>query len=430
LTQREVFRFWAPLAAQWLMMSVEGPFVAALIARLVDPTVNLAAYGVTFAFALIFESPIMMVLSAATALVRDRQSFFALRRFVFVLNAMTTTAMVVLLLPPVFHFVAGTLIGLPPHVVELAHAGTAILLPWPAAIGYRRFLHGILIRSGQTRRVALGTVVRLLSMALIGLTCYTLAALPGAWVGAAALSFGVVMEAMVARVMARDVVHRIRNDQLRLAGSPALTSKDILHFYLPLALTSIITLTVNPLVTFFLGRSQRALESLAILPVVTSLVFLFRSAAVAYQEVGIALMGDDRGGYQPLKRFAQALALVLTGSLALIVFTPAVSFWLSRVAGLPDELARLAVTPLRIMFMMPALEVLLSFERSLLVHARRTVFITWGTAVEVAGIVGVLVVGVAVLKVVGAIAAATGLLIGRLAANAFLVRPAFRARRW
>jgi progressive ankylosis protein len=411
------------------MMSVEGPFVAALIARLQEPTFNLAAYGVTFAFALIFESPIMMVLSAATALVHDRQSFVTLRRFVFALNALVTVAMLVLLLPPVFRFVTGTLIGLPANVVALSHTATLILLPWPAAIGYRRFFHGILIRSGQTRRVALGTVARLVTMALTGLFCYTLASIPGTCVGATALALGVVVEAITARVMARGAVERICADQLRLPGSPTLNGRAILHFYLPLALTSIITLTVNPLVTFFLGRSQRALESLAILPVVTSLVFLFRSAAVAYQEVGIALMGDDRRGYEPLRGFARALALALCGGLAAIVFTPVGRFWLTHVAGLSGELASLAVTPLRILFLMPALEVLLSFERSLLVHARRTVFITWGTAVEVTGIVCVLVLGVAILDLVGAVAAALGLLIGRLAANAFLLRPAFRCRR-
>jgi len=39
-------------------------------------------------------------------------------------------------------------------VAELTRRAAAILLPWPAAIGYRRFYQGILIGSGLTRRVA------------------------------------------------------------------------------------------------------------------------------------------------------------------------------------------------------------------------------------------------------------------------------------
>ena len=36
LSNRNIFRFWAPLAATWLMMAAEGPFLAAVIARLAD----------------------------------------------------------------------------------------------------------------------------------------------------------------------------------------------------------------------------------------------------------------------------------------------------------------------------------------------------------------------------------------------------------
>ena len=81
LTYRKIFWFWLPLAGTWLMMAVEGPYLAAVIARLDDPTVNLAAFGVTFAFAIIIESPVIMLMSASTALVEDRESYFALRRF-------------------------------------------------------------------------------------------------------------------------------------------------------------------------------------------------------------------------------------------------------------------------------------------------------------------------------------------------------------
>ena len=52
-TLRGIFVFWLPLFATWLMISVEGPFLAAIIARLAEPKYNLAAYGVAFSFALI-----------------------------------------------------------------------------------------------------------------------------------------------------------------------------------------------------------------------------------------------------------------------------------------------------------------------------------------------------------------------------------------
>ena len=113
--------FWLPLAATWLMMSAEGPYVAAIIARMPEAALNLAAYGVAFSLAWLVESPIMMLLTASNSLVGDRQSFFALRRFAYRLNAAVTAVMVVLAVPAVFGFVGGRLMGLPPEVAELAH---------------------------------------------------------------------------------------------------------------------------------------------------------------------------------------------------------------------------------------------------------------------------------------------------------------------
>ena len=63
------------------MMALEGPFLAAVIARLPDPKFNLAAYGVAFAFAILIEAPVIMIMSASTALVEDGPSFRRLRNF-------------------------------------------------------------------------------------------------------------------------------------------------------------------------------------------------------------------------------------------------------------------------------------------------------------------------------------------------------------
>jgi hypothetical protein len=370
-----------------------------------------------------------MVLSAATALVRDRQSFFALRRFVLALNVAITLGMLVLVLPPVFRLLTEGLIGLPSDVARLTHTATVLLLPWPAAIGYRRFFHGILIRSNATRRVALGTLIRLITMATTGLALYVFGRLPGVIVAAISLSSGVVVEAIAARLMATGAVERILTGAANLSADLPLTTRSIARFYLPLALTSMLTLAVNPLVTFFMGRSRMSLESLAVLPVVTSFVFIFRGGGVAFQEVCIALLGGARNGQAALRRFAVLLGGVLTGCLALVALTPLSRLWFGSVVGLAPELAAFTLIPLLLLALQPALEVLLSFQRSLLVHSRHTVYITWGTAVEVAGIVAVLLVGVSILGLVGAIAAASALLVGRICANLFLLRPAFAGRR-
>ena len=166
LTYKRIFIFWAPLAATWLMMATEGPFLAAVIARLANPKYNLAAYGVAFSIALLFESPIIMIMSASVALVKNRDSYIKLRNFTYMLNATIMSLMLLMIIPPIFRFFTERLIGLPPNISKMVFVACLILLPWPPAIGYRRFFQGLLVRNNLTVRVAYGTIIRLASMAL------------------------------------------------------------------------------------------------------------------------------------------------------------------------------------------------------------------------------------------------------------------------
>ena len=132
---RSILLFWSPLAVQWLMMGLEGPFLAAVIARLHDPVFNLAAYGVAYAFAILVESPVIMLMSASTALVEDAVSYRRLRNFANALNVLATALLLLVLTPPVFSAIMGSLLGLPEAVSDLVYGALWLLLPWPAAIG-------------------------------------------------------------------------------------------------------------------------------------------------------------------------------------------------------------------------------------------------------------------------------------------------------
>jgi len=433
-TQRSIFLFWVPLAATWLMMSVEGPFLAAVIARLADPRFNLAAHGVAYAFALLIEAPVIMIMSASTALVEDRLTFFRLRNFIYALNGGVTVLQLLILLPPVFRFIMLDLVAIPRDVAELTYWALWLLLPWPGAIGYRRFYQGILIREGRTRLVAVGTVVRLSFMASTGLFLFFFVRPPGAWVGAASLSLGVVAEAIASRIMARQSVKALKNMVEAEGGQGGgggasgeeLTYRKIMRFYYPLALTSMIGLAAQPMMTFFMGRAPAPVESLAVFPVVASLTFVFRSMGLSFQEVGIALMGRNHEQLRPMARFAAVLGLSASAAFALVAFTPLADFWFVSVSGLSPELARYAILPTAILVPMPFLSVLLSLQRGILVVGRATRPITLATGLEVTGMAVLFPILGWKAGMVGVTAAAISIVLGRIAANSFLMFPCRR----
>lgn len=428
LDLRKILRFWIPLSATWLMMSVEGPYLAAIIARMAQPKFNLAAYGVAFSFAMIVEAPIIMIMSASTALVKDYYSFKKLKTFTYSLNALITFLIVLFILPPVFNFIAGKVVKLPGEILGLTHIATIILIPWPASIGYRRFYQGILISHNLTKRVAYGTIVRLSSMSLTAIIFFFFTSFPGVIVGASALSCGVICEAIASKFMASAIVKQISSVNKQDSNSSIQASRlsygEIIHFYYPLALTSILTLAVNPLITFFLGQSRLAIESLAVLPVLNSFLFIFKSFGVSYQEAAIALLsGGKQNSYKSVRNFAAIIGLLTASILLVISLSPFSDLWFSGLSGLSDELSRLARFPLLILAIIPALEVLISFQRAVLINSRFTNPITMATAIEVLGIILVLIVSVKFFDLIGVTAAAFAMLFGRLGANIFLFVP-------
>lgn len=421
LPLRRIVRFWGPLAATWVMMSIEGPILTAVIARLSDPEFHLASYGVAFNIAMFVEAPIIMMLSAATALVRDYDSFQKLRNFTYGLNGAITLGMIILSIPAVFFPFAENVLDLEPHIAELTHRGTILLILWPAAIGFRRFWQGILIRDNLPRLVAWGTVIRLFSMGIGALVLRGIFNVEGIIVGTGALAIGVIGEAVAARFMVSGSLRRLREKAMReKSEKPPPTYGEIARFYWPLALTSMIGLAAQPFVTGFLGHSRNSIESLAVWPVVGGFVFLFRGVGLAWQEAVIALIGEKMEHYASIRRFTVILSLSTCGLLSLMAFTPLASFWYEGIAGLSPSLAGLALTTTQIMAILPATSAYISFQRSLLVVTGHTGPISVATAIEVGMIIVVMLLAIGPLNSVGVFAAAASVVIGRLCANAYL----------
>jgi hypothetical protein len=417
LTYRKIFLFWGPLALTWLMMAFEQPFLIAFIARLNDAKFNLAAFGIAGSFALIIESPIIMLMSASTALVTGRNSYKKLKRFTDILNAGITGIQLIILIPPIFYYIVTGLMEVPEDVARLAHIALIIFLPWAASIGYRRFYQGILIRNDLTRRVTFGTMVRLSVIVIMGLILY-FAGVKGAYVGAGAMSLAVLCEAIATRIMVSSTLKTLIQTEDEENGN--LNLRSIAKFYFPLALTSILSLGVQPFVTFFLGRSRMAVESLAVLPVVSSLVFIFRSMGLSFQEVNIALIGKEKQNYRVLRNFAVFLGLLVTILITALALTPLADLWLIYVSGLSTELANLSYLPLKIMILLPAFTVLLNFQRSSLIINGTTGPISKATAIELITIIVVLLICVVFLNLIGVVAASLAFIAGKGLSNIYL----------
>jgi hypothetical protein len=392
LAARDVVATWLPLAGSWILMGLELPAVSAVMARLPEATVSLAAYGgVVFPLSLLIESPILMLLTASTALARDERSYRVIRRFMFFAAGSLTLLHALLAFTPLFDLVAGALIGVPEPVREPARLGLRIMLPWTMAIAYRRTQQGVLIRFGKSQAVTWGTAVRLAAMGSVLALGASLGSLPGIVVGTTAVASGVVAEALYSRWAVRPV----RRGALREAPAvlPALTMRAFVRFYAPLSLTPLLNFLGMPLAAGAMSRMPLALESLAIWPVLSGSTFTVRRVAFAFNEVMVSLL-DRPSALGPLRRFAAALATGVTLVLLAGATTPLGRLWYEQGSALAPELAGLAHVALWWLVPMGAVSAWQSYHQGILVHERRTRAITESMLVLLVATAAVLGAGV------------------------------------
>jgi hypothetical protein len=374
LSYRRILNTWWPLAASWLLMGVELPILSAVMARLPNPAINLAAYGgIVFPLALIIESPIIMLLAASTALSKDDASYQLIRRFMLVSAVLLTGLHILIAFTPLYYFVAEQLLGAPEVIVEPGRIGLMLMTPWTASIAYRRFNQGVLIRYNHSKKVGIGTVVRLSADLIVLLIGYSIGSIQGIVVATCAISAGVISEAVYSGFAVRPVV---KNQVQKMEPiKPALNMSGFLSFYFPLVLVSLLTLLVLPFGSAALSRMPVALASLAVWPVLSGLTFMFRSIGVAYNEVVVALLEEPQST-QKLRRFTGYLTGITTLLIVLMALTPLSSLWFRVLSGLDPALAEMAVLGLAIGIPTAGFAVLQSWFQGLLLHGGRTRAIT------------------------------------------------------
>lgn len=408
---------WWPLAASWLLMSVELPAISAVIARLSDPEITLAAFGsVVFPIAVAVEAPVIMLLTASTALCRDMHSYLKVRSYMMAMGAVLTGLHAFIAFTPFFDILVGGLMGIPADILDPARTGLQIMLLWTWAIAYRRFNQGILIRFGRSRIVSAGTLIRLFTVVAVLAAGRAAGFLPGIVVAAVAISAGVLTEAAFIGFRVRPLLDNYEaggEDQ----GEPgnrwvqAITVASFTAFYLPLAMTSILRLAFQPVISSAVSRSPLALESLAVWPVLYGLFFILRCSGYAFQEVAVSLL-DREGAPRVLARFAAIISLASTAVFLIIAVTPLSRVWFLHFSGLSEDLSRLGEIGIWFGCVLPGLSVYQSWFQARLVHIRKTRPVTESVVMYLLSCSLVLVIAVLSGKVTGLFAAVFSLSVG------------------
>jgi hypothetical protein len=399
-----------PLAVSGLVMNLEQPVVAAAVARLPNPDIGLAAFGVAVSIAVWSEAPILMLLDAATARCVDRTSYRLIRRYTLTLCGLLLLMMLAIAFTPLHDLLIGGLLGVSDRIAPGAVSALAFFVIWAPMVGWRRIHQAILIRHGRTRIVGYGVGARLTTVVTVALLGFRFGAGNGPALGAAAMATGVTVEALIAYLCARQVI------RTELPASNPLEDgvrsiRSFNRYYLPLAASAFFYFVANPLITAGLSRAANPAVSLAIWPVAFSLVSTVGSPLVGMQQVAVRL-GTEPASAALTRRALLGAGIVLAGLLVTANLLGLTGFVLSRGIGLSDDLRPAAERAIWIISPLPALIAIRSLERGTLIRLGSTLSVQSAAGAGLCLLVALLLLGARFAPLNGYSLAATAMLAG------------------
>ncbi len=390
---------------------LEAPSVQTVVGFLPDAKRHLAAFGLTFSLSLLIESPVILLLTTAIALVHGRDSYRALRTFTIRLCLACTLLAALVGFTPLYDLVTVRVLGQPAEIVAAARRPLQLMLFWSALIGWRRMHQGLLVRHGYTRFVTVGTLLRLVTIIGVGATLVRGRWLNGAESAAMVVMAGVLVEAVATTLFAVPILKREILPVPEPGGRPPLTQAGIGRFHTPLAATTLLSLLAPPLTAAALARLESPHETLAVWPVVSGALLVLRGWGLAVQEITVAQA--RRGDDGPVGVFALGVGLVTTAATLAIAFSPLMDVY-ARALQLPPDLHARARLGLGACALVPLLSALGSWRRGHLVAtgATRTIY----AAMAIGLAVQALLLGLSVaLRLPGMIAAAGAFTLGGIA---------------
>jgi hypothetical protein len=367
LSFRKIFMLWWPLAASGIFMSAEMPIINAGLARTPDYKAALAGFGIAFSLAIFTEAPIIMLISTAAALAKDRPAFKLIERFTLQLGLCVTALHFVLAFTPLYDVVVREWMGVPPAVADACLPAFRILILWPAPIGWRRFHQGLLIRLRRTSFISIATVVRLIITALV--TFITIFALGwgGNYAGATAVVLAVLVESVLITLVARPLIAKKLSEQ----PQAALTYRALFNFHWPLMMMSAMSIVAQPMVSTGLARAPFPTESLASWPTVWGLTMLISAMCQSLQEMTITF-ADSTDSLARIRRFGLTIGLIASALVAVLAFTPLGDWYFGQVIALKDDVRVFANSVLSWMCAYPFLMAIELMLRGVLIKQKHT----------------------------------------------------------
>lgn len=195
VAKRTVWRFYLPLIASSLFVSMGKPFINAGLTRVPQAAISLAAFNVASSLAGMLISPSHNIHQLTMVFGRSRQNLPLVRKFAIGFSLFATGLLLLVSFSPIGTWILTGPISIPQEMLAPTQLVLRVLSCFPLCIGWLEYNTGILLLSQATRIVSLGKMLNLLST--IAFVLLLAPRLPGPLAAPLAQAIGLIGEGIV-----------------------------------------------------------------------------------------------------------------------------------------------------------------------------------------------------------------------------------------
>jgi len=353
-SQRDLFSLFLPLALSGIFFPLAPPVINAALARTSTPELALAAYAVVLSISRPFTIPLYSLRQVSTALAVDRDTLKHIRTLTLILGGCVSAVLFLLAVPPFYRFLTARVMGIPREIARIGPPVLTILAATPLLAVGRGYYQGILVRYGKAGPIGTGALGYLLVVALVMAAGVTWLRIEGALLAAFALLAGQVLYLILVWRPGRRIVSSRIPERVLEAPKAVRTLRGTFFFYLPLAVSTVLTSVADPAIQAGMAQLPQAAASLAALPVCISLTWLAGTPLWNLQQVAIATVRDPQT-YAAVRRFALMVSLLMGLVMGVIALPPVSEFVFGALIGVSGPVKHLAVSGFRWLAVTPLL---------------------------------------------------------------------------
>lgn len=343
------------------------------------------------------ESPVIDLLSTSTTLGTSRERWVALSKWTWIMMATVCSVHALVAFTPLFDMVTGQVMGVERDITNASRLAFQIMTPWSALVGWRRYLHGIMIKHGHTKPVSYGTVSRLVALCSVGFVLLRFTGIHGLTAVGIAMVAAIFTETMFIHFASRPTIKRLPS-----RPEERISIRELASFHLPLTASTLVMLSSPVLVTRSLARGEDQKTNLAAWQTAFTVMWMFRSVTFALPEAVISLYSPGHGE-RVLKKFCLTMGVGLSGIMVLAHLVNLDGFCFTHFFNASTETSQIARQAFLACSILPLASAMMAYYRGVLTAHHVTVARLTAIAASIAalfigleaailaGVVGVLV---------------------------------------